>query len=334
MQATARKLYQTIRSVRRYALIASTMLVSSIAIADAPPVPTGWMATFVDDFDGPAGAQPSRAHWFYNIGHNSPGGPDNWGNDEVQYYTDLPANVGFNGNGELHITALRDNAGEWTSARLQTYAETFKAPEGGVMHVEARIKLPGVNGEAALGYWPAFWMLAGVDAPGWPSGGEFDIMENVNGLNRHWGVFHCGTFPGGPCNEPNGIGLSQPCPGASCQDDFHVYAFQWDRSVVPSRLRWYIDGQLYHRIDESMLPASTWADMQSHGGFTILLNLAMGGSFPDGVAMRRTPTWMTESGHAMCVDYVAVWTRDHGLAPLERSDGMAYAKLQKPSIAE
>lgn len=32
----------------------------------------------------------------------------------------------------------------------------------------------------------------------WPGVGEFDIMENVNGIDRVWGVLHCGVNPGGP----------------------------------------------------------------------------------------------------------------------------------------
>src|SRR6266540_3128322 len=65
------------------------------------------------------------------------------------------------------------------------------------------------NGAAAQGYWPAFWML-GAPFRGvytnWPSVGEIDVMENVNGANTVWGTLHCGVAPGGPCNEFNGIG--------------------------------------------------------------------------------------------------------------------------------
>ena len=31
-------------------------------------------------------------------------------------------------------------------------------------------------------------------------------MEDVNSLSELSGTVHCGTDPGGPCNEPNGIG--------------------------------------------------------------------------------------------------------------------------------
>ncbi len=297
------------------ATVATVTLVPMPVAADAPATPPGWEAQFIDDFGGPADDQPSRSTWHFNIGRSWPGGPDGWGNNEVQYYTDTLSNARIDGRGELHITPRRDAMGNWTSARIQTRRESFKAPPKGVMRAEARIRLPAVKGDAALGYWPAFWMLGGASGPGWPTAGEFDIMENVNGLNRHWGVLHCGIAPGGPCNETDGLFVNQPCPGASCQDDFHTYAFEWDRRVSPEQMRWYIDGQIYHRVDETMLPAKTWDDMRTHDGFMILLNVAMGGGFPDRLAGQITPTLATEPGHSLRVDYVAVWTTSDGSMP-------------------
>ena len=75
-------------------------------------------------------------------------------------------------------------------------------------------------------------------------------MENVNGIDAVWGVLHCGTNPGGPCDESNGIGAARACPGASCQSGMHTYRFEWDRSVSPEQLRWYVDDQRYHTVGE------------------------------------------------------------------------------------
>lgn len=48
--------------------------------------------------------------------------------------------------------------------------------------------------------------------------------------------------------------------------------------------------------------------MASHAGYFLLLNLPIGGAFPDAVAGFTTPTSATVPGCSMLVDYVAVWT--------------------------
>jgi hypothetical protein len=295
------------------ALLATAMLVATIAHADVPPTPPGWTVAFADDFNGPAGSLPSSSNWRFSIGHGYPGGPENWGTGEIAYHTDDPANVSLDGTGNLRITPLRDGAGDWTSARIETNQQDFRPPDGGVMRIEGRIQMPDVTGDAALGYWPAFWMLNSpyrASFDNWPGAGEFDVMENVNGLNSVWGVLHCGVAPGGPCDEFNGIGNSTACPGSVCPGNFHTYAFEWDTSVSPNQLRWYVDGQQYHSVSQSQLPADTWNQMTTHAGYFIILNVAIGGGFPDGVAGFATPTAATDPGHPLVVDYVAVWYRD------------------------
>jgi hypothetical protein len=143
----------------------------------------------------------------------------------------------------------------------------------------------------------------------WPGIGEMDIMENVQGLNRVWGTVHCGTSPGGPCNEKSGIGNNIPCPGASCQSGFHTYALEWDRSTSPEQLRWFVDGTQYHSVSSSQVDAGTWANATGHG-FFILLNVSIGGEFP--AALGGGPTGATQSGHPMVVDYVSVWSTSSG----------------------
>lgn len=306
------------RYVRGGLLAAGTVAVmvavtqaGNVAGAEAPAAPPGWSVAFADDFDGPAGVLPSTSNWRFSIGHGYPGGPPNWGTGEIAFHTDDPANVSLDGGGNLRITPLRDGAGDWTSARIETNRQDFKPPPGGVMRIEGRIRMPEVTGDAALGYWPAFWALGSPyrDNFNWPAVGEFDIMENVNGLDRVWAVLHCGVAPGGPCNESLGIGADRPCPGSPCPGNFHTYRFEWDASVTPNELRWYVDGQQYHRVSEGQLPPDTWDQLASHPGFFIILNVAIGGAFPDGVAGFPTPTADTVPGHPMLVDYVAVWYR-------------------------
>ncbi|GGX42122.1 hypothetical protein GCM10010341_75000 [Streptomyces noursei] len=131
-------------------------------------------------------------------------------------------------------------------------------------------------------------------------------MENVNGLSKVWGTLHCGVNPGGPCNETQGNSSSRDCPGGACQAGFHTYALELDRTdPAKEALHWYVDGQHFHTVDASEMDADTWTKA-THQGHFLLLNLAMGGAFPDGVAGSPTPTDATGSGGSMLVDHVAV----------------------------
>jgi beta-glucanase (GH16 family) len=254
------------------------------------------------DFDGAAGSLPSDSDWIIDKGHSYPGGPENWGTSEVQEYTDSKDNVQLDGDGHLNITALK-NGENWTSARIETKRTDFAAPKGGTMRIEAGLKLPNVSGEEAQGYWPAFWTLGEAyrgNYKNWPDIGEFDIMENVNGENTTHGVLHC---LGGSCNEQTGIGKAHECSG-DCKADFHKYAVELDRTGETEELRWYVDGEQFHSVKSSDVDAKAWTEATGHGHF-ILLNLAMGGAFPD-KAGAKTPTAATKPGASLTVDYVSV----------------------------
>lgn len=156
----------------RLAAAAATLLTAAgltaiAASADAalPPPPSGWTQVWADDFTGAANTLPSGANWIIDTGHNYPGGPANWGTGEIQNYTNSTANLAHDGSGNLRITPIRNANGQWTSARIETQRTDFKAPTGGVLRIEGRIQMPNVTGDAALGYWPAFWAL-GAPYPG------------------------------------------------------------------------------------------------------------------------------------------------------------------------
>ncbi|TDO45353.1 beta-glucanase (GH16 family) [Kribbella sp. VKM Ac-2527] len=330
------------------ALVAPVLVAVSLAVAaqaSVPPPPAGWTTVWSDDFDGPNGSLPSSANWIVDTGHGYPGGPGNWGTGEIQNYTNSPNNLSLDGTGNLRITPRRDGAGNWTSARIETQRSDFKPPAGGVLAIEGRIQMPNVTGNAALGYWPAFWALGGPyrgNYWNWPGIGEFDIMENVNGINSVWAVLHCGVNPGGPCNETSGLANSRACPGSSCQSAFHTYRFEWDTSISPNQFRWYVDGQQFHSVSQGQLPADTWANMTSHAGYFILLNVAMGGAFPDALN-GPTPRAETVPDRPMVVDYVAVSSRG-GTPPTTPSTtppttpppggSDAYSTLQAESFSE
>jgi hypothetical protein len=131
-------------------------------------------------------------------------------------------------------------------------------------------------------------------------------MENINGINTAFGTYHCGVNPGGPCDETNGISSSITCPGTTCQGNFHTYALEVDRTANIESLTWFIDDIQYGQVLSTSIPDDTWAQ-SVHSPQFILLNLAMGGSFPNKVYHSRTPISATVSGGKYQIDYVAVY---------------------------
>ncbi|MFG2381447.1 glycoside hydrolase family 16 protein [Streptomyces avermitilis] len=303
------------------------------ANASAPTPPAGWSQVFLDDFNGAAGSGVSTANWQYDTGTSYPGGAANWGTGEVETMTSSTNNVSLDGNGNLRITPLRDSAGNWTSGRIETHRTDFQPPAGGTLRVESRIQLPNVTGAAAKGYWPAFWLLGAPyrgNYQNWPSVGELDVMENVQGLNTDWATVHCGTNPGGPCNETSGIGGSTSCTGTTCQAGFHTYAMEWDRSTSTEEIRFYLDGINFHTVKASQVDATTWANATNHG-FFLILNVAMGGGFP--AAFGGGPDSGTDPGHPMVVDYVQVLQSSggSGTTPPPSGNRDAYGAIQAES---
>ncbi|GAA0700790.1 glycoside hydrolase family 16 protein [Kitasatospora atroaurantiaca] len=279
------------------------------------PSPTGWTQVFGDDFTGPAGSGINTANWRYTTGTSYPGGPAGFGTGEVETMTADTTNVALDGAGNLRITPVRNGAGQWTSGRIETNRADFQPPAGGKLRVEARLQMPNVTGAAAKGYWPAFWMLGSPyrgNYWNWPGVGEIDIMENVQGINNEWATMHCGTSPGGPCNEKSGIGGQRVCTPGTCQSGFHTYGVEWDRSTSPEQVRFYLDGVQFHTVTAAQMDAGTWAAATNHG-FFIILNVAMGGEFP--AAFGGGPDGGTASGVPMVVDYVGVWQAGPGSSP-------------------
>jgi beta-glucanase (GH16 family) len=294
-------------------------LVASVAAATvhasaAVPTRSGWNLIWSDDFTGAAGTGVNTGNWLYDSGHGYPGGAGNWGTGEVESMTNSTNNVFQDGAGHLSIRPVRDGAGNWTSGRIETQRTDFAAPAGGRLRVEASLQQPNVSGAAAAGYWPAFWMLGAaarpVGATNWPSIGEIDIMEDINGLSSEFGTLHCGVGSGGPCNETTGLGSGQrACSG--CQTGYHTYAMEYDRSVSPEQIRWSLDGGTFFTLNANQVDATTWNNA-THHGFFVILNVAMGGGFP--AAFGGGPTGATQSGVPMNVDYVAVYTSGGGTA--------------------
>jgi len=267
---------------------------AALAAPDAVPgPPSGWSTVFSDDFNGSSGSGID-SQWMYDTGPGS-----SFGTGEIETMTNSTSNVHLDGSGDLDITALGSGS-SWTSGRVQTTSANVGAPAGGELEVTASIEQPS----GGLGYWPAFWMLG----PGqWPENGEIDIMEDVNSLSELSGTIHCGTDPGGPCNEPDGIGSGLTgCSG--CQGGYHTYTMILNRTNTSAEsITFYLDGNEYFSVSESQVGTSTWQAAYDHN-LSIILDLAMGGAYPNGVCGCTSPTSSTASGGTMRVAYVAAYS--------------------------
>jgi beta-glucanase (GH16 family) len=276
-----------------------------------PAPPAGFSLTWSDDFSGAANTGVPTSTWKYDTGAGS-----SFGTGEIETMTNSTSNVYEDGNGHLVLKALHSGTNAtsgWTSGRIETQAATFGAPAGGVVEMQASIQQPNLTTANGAGYWPAFWMLGSTLRSGtpWPTSGEVDILEDINSRSSVFGTLHCGTNPGGPCNESTGIGSGEhACPG--CQTAYHTYAVQIDRSVSPEQIRWYLDGTNYFTVRANQVDATTWANAVDHP-FFIIFDLAMGGGFP--AAFGGGPNASTASGGQLNVDYVAVYNKGPGSTP-------------------
>lgn len=247
-----------------------------------------WTLVWSDEFNGTAGARVDTTKWVADTGGQG------WGNQERQYYT-LSENAALDGAGNLVITARDEPASSprscwyggclYTSARLKTKGK-FEQTYG---RYEARIRVP-----RGQGIWPAFWMLGNdIDAVGWPQSGEIDVMENIG---REPAIVH-GTVHGPGYSGGSSIGGAYTLAAGSFADDYHVFAVEW----MPGEIRWFVDGNQYHRTTPASLPAG--AAWPFDHPFFMLLNVAVGGAWPG------DPDASSVFPQQMLVDYVRVYRR-------------------------
>ncbi|MDX6353433.1 MAG: hypothetical protein QOF98_336, partial [Streptomyces sp.] len=284
------------RRIRPLAVFAAAALLACGWLQTASPqqagaldaTPAAATATFTDDFNGSAGAGVDSSKWRPETG-------DNVNNAEREYYTSGTNNAALDGQGDLVITAKKENPANYqcwygtctyTSSRLST-AQTFTQAYG---HFETRMKLP-----RGQGMWPAFWMLGNnIGTVGWPNSGEIDVMENVG---YEPSTIH-GTIHGPGYSGSAGIGAGYTLPnGQSFSDAFHTFAVDWS----PNSISWSVDGIVYQTRTPADLGGNTW--VFDHP-FYIILNLAVGGYWPG------DPDSTTTFPQQLVVDYVHVTTSD------------------------
>jgi beta-glucanase (GH16 family) len=267
----------------RLLLVLATGIATLAAVVSPSAQAAGDVAiaatTFADEFNAPAGTPVDGSKWNLETG-------DNVNNHERQYYTNSTSNAVHDGQGNLVITARRENPGnyqcwygrcEYTSARLNTsgrFTQTYGT-------FEARIKM-----SRGQGMWPAFWMLG--TGGGWPDAGEIDIMENV-GFEPN--TVH-GTIHGPGYSGSGGIGAGYSI-GSPFADGFHTFRVEWS----PNLLVWKVDGNTYQTRTPADLGGRRW--VFDHP-FFLILNLAVGGYWPG------DPNAGTPFPNTLTIDYVRV----------------------------
>lgn len=280
-----------------------------------PPLAASWQLVWSDEFEGEA---LDSARW--NLLEDCWGG----GNNEQQCYTARRENITLE-NGVLVITARQENftgnawPAQWAATQPDPDAQVTRPFTSGKLttqgkaawtygRFEMRARLP-----QGQGTWPAFWMMP-EDAAygGWPLSGEIDIMEAVNlgvacptcelgGENSVLGTLHFGALPPGNVYRNRETSF----PGAS-DGNFHTYGVIWEQG----RFTWTIDGVAFG----TMVASEWWTQASSAPSapfdrpFHLILNLAIGGNWPESTALGGVST--ASFPKQMEIDWVRVWQCD------------------------
>lgn len=251
--------------------------------------------TFSDEFDGDT-LNPEVWNYQLGIQDNYYGhlGPRNWGNSELQYYTEEAVSVH---DGNLVITARREEKEgmNFTSARILT-RDKLSVTYG---YFETRMKTPAITG-----MWPAFWMMpqpsshdaTGNEYGGWPYSGEIDIFEAKGSLGN---VIDMTIHYGGTNGNVTSSGHSYHMETTT--EEWHTYGLDWQENYIS----WYIDGILRATQKSNVwfsasAPESSTAPFDKP--FYFLFNLAVGGAYDRG----RVPPADFESAD-MIVDYLRIY---------------------------
>lgn len=239
-----------------------------------------WQLVWQDEFDS---EQLDPEKWSFQFGTGSDEGLTNWGNNELQYYTDREENL-FIEDGQLHIVAQKESyeGQQYTSARIRT------REKGDWMYgrVEIRAKLP-----QGQGIWPAIWMLPTKDNFQWPRDGEIDIMEMVgHEPDKVHGTVHYQLNDGKHDFKGNSYALQD----GIFADEFHIFAIEWKLDEI----KFYVDGNDHFTVNLSSFGSHYYP---FNNTFHLIMNVAVGGNWPG------NPDETTQFPQAMIIDYVRVY---------------------------
>jgi beta-glucanase (GH16 family) len=248
---------------------------------DVPTTYPGYTLAWSDEFNTSSFDNNS---WTAESGDGCPG-LCGWGNNELQYYLAPPNNLFFQ-DGKMIIEARAESYGgkNYTSSRIKTQGKrSFKFGR-----VDIRAILP-----KGKGIWPAFWMMPQNNVfGGWPSSGEIDILELIGSEpGKAHATVHYGPGPGS-----TNISRSYTLPGATFNDQFHVFSMEWEQD----QMKFYIDDNLYSTVTKADLGALNYPFNEQ---FYFIVNLAVGGNWPGAPdASTVFPQWLI-------VDYIRIYQK-------------------------
>ncbi|KAH7253675.1 concanavalin A-like lectin/glucanase domain-containing protein [Fusarium redolens] len=248
---------------------------SATALAWDAPGYSGFTRVWQDPFSGAAGTLPDTSRWNIIQGYLNV-------NAELEVYTSSSRNVQRSGGDTLQLVPWRDASAlkGWTSGRVES-KYVFTPQPGKVTRAEANLRFGSCSINNKQGIWPAFWMLGNILRNGgsWPSCGELDVMETVNGQLTGYGTAHCDVYPGGICNEGTGIGGTVGIPN----QDWHTWRIEFNRAKSSWRdetITWFLDGQQFHQISGARINNEGVWNTLCHSPMYFILNVAVGGTWP------------------------------------------------------
>lgn len=198
-------------------------------------IPGNWKLVFDTEFDR---SSLDRSVWrtgWFGDGVTRPAS-----NTDDDCYS--PNNVTFPGDGTMHlnVTATSSTCGgvsyPYTGSMVTTDPSDGRA-SGGFQYtygvVEARVYLPADG--TVIADWPGVW----ADGQNWPTDGEDDVMEGLDGSA-------CATF-----HDPLDIGLRTRACSTTVGPGWHTFASDWQ----PGSVTYYYDGAVVATVTSGVTSA-------------------------------------------------------------------------------
>ena len=231
-----------------------------------------WNLAFDDEFDG---NQLDAAKWSTGWLASGITGPVN--STEEECYDPDQVTVS---DGSLNLALITKS--ESCGISHPVYASGMVNTNGKFSYtygfLQARVWLPAATGAAGkIADWPAVW----TDGQNWPTDGEDDIIEGING--RACAHFHSTVSPDGiaPADSTADVTVRSGCVHETLTGGWHTFGADWE----PGSVTYYYDGKDIGSVTSGVTSAPMF----------VILDYASGPPY--------------QSPSTMKVDYVRVWKK-------------------------